>query len=106
MRKLLIIFSLWMAVVLAFGQTTDQPNPADTAPTPAPNEPVTIATQDLDIQIKALIPDISFFKLKTDTYAQPGDYKYTINLEVIRNESSILLTNWKNEITKWLEESK
>ena len=63
-------------------------------------------TKDLDIQIKAMMPDISVVQLKSDTYLEPGNYKYTINLEVIQAESKIQLTNWQNEINNWLEESK
>ncbi|MBW6513568.1 MAG: hypothetical protein K0B87_02300 [Candidatus Syntrophosphaera sp.] len=64
------------------------------------------APQELEIQIKAMIPDISVIQIKTDTYAKPGDYKYSINLAVIQSESGRQLTNWQNEINKWLEESK
>ncbi len=64
------------------------------------------APQDMEIQIKAMIPDISVVQIKTDTYAKPGNYKYTINLGVIQDESKKLLSKWQNEITKWLEESK
>ena len=64
------------------------------------------APRDLEIQIKAMIPDISVVQIKTDTYAKPGDYKYSINLGVIQSESRKQLTNWQNEINKWLEESK
>lgn len=64
------------------------------------------ATKDLEIQIKAMMPDISVVQLKSDTYLEPGNYKYTINLDVIQAESKIQLTNWQNEINNWLEESK
>lgn len=63
-------------------------------------------TKDLDIQIKAMMPDISVVQLKSDTYLEPGNYKYTISLEAIQAESKIQLTNWQNEINNWLEESK
>ncbi|MFO8145235.1 MAG: hypothetical protein R6T89_05870 [Candidatus Syntrophosphaera sp.] len=67
---------------------------------------VSSAPRELEIQIKAMIPDISVVQIKRDTYAEPGNYKYTINLEIIQQESKTQLTNWQKKIYKWLEESK
>lgn len=76
------------------------------APTGFEDVQVSSAPRELDIQIKAMIPDISVVQIKRDTYAEPGNYKYTVDLEVIQQESRTQLTNWQQEIYKWLEESK
>lgn len=62
--------------------------------------------QAFEIQIKALIPDITIFKLKTDTYNKPGLYRYSVNLDAVQKVSKDQLNNWQEEINKWLEESK
>jgi hypothetical protein len=67
---------------------------------------VSRAPEDLKIQIKAMMPDITIVQIKTDTYVEPGNYNFTVNLEAIQAESKKQLTNWQQEITKWLEESK
>jgi hypothetical protein len=99
MKKILLITGILLLGAACFAQTE---------PVAADNEAYETrqAAIDLDIQIKAMIPDISVVQIKTDTYAKPGNYKFTIDLGMIQKESKIQLTNWQNEITKWLEESK
>lgn len=65
-----------------------------------------IEGRELQIQIKTMMPDISVVQIKTDTYAPAAKYDFTISLEAIQEESNRQLTNWKQEIIKWLEESK
>ncbi len=65
-----------------------------------------IEGRDLQIQIKTMMPDISVIQIKTDTYAPAAKYDFTISLEAIQAESNKQLTNWKQEILTWLEESK
>lgn len=98
--QVLMIILLLMGVTQIFSQVIDTPR------TGFEDVQLSRAPQDLEIQIKAMIPDISVVQIKTDTYAKPGNYKYSVNLGVIQEESKIQLTNWQNEINKWLEESK
>lgn len=71
-----------------------------------PEELEVIEGRDLQIQIKTMMPDISVVQIKTDTYAPAAKYDFSISLEAIQAESRNQLTNWKQEIIKWLEESK
>jgi hypothetical protein len=96
--KALLLFLIVLTLTPVFAQEATDPD--------LENAAVTIAPQDLEIQIKALMPDISMIKIKTDTYAQPGNYNYTINLSAIQKESKTQLINWKQQINNWLEESK
>jgi hypothetical protein len=71
-----------------------------------PRETELIEGRDLQIQIKTMMPDISVVQVKTDTYAPAAKYDFTISLAAIQAESKKQLTNWKQEILTWLEESK
>ncbi len=100
MKKILILLLLVLAgMVTAWAQTPE---------TPAGFGGTRVYTEGgvIDIQIKALIPDISIFKLKTDSYNKPGVYDYTINLEQVQAESQKQLNEWRDEINIWLEVSK
>lgn len=99
-KTALMLFLLTVVYACIFAQEVTVPE------TVTDNAEVAVATVDMDIQIKALMPDISMVKIKTDTYAQPGNYKYSINLKGIQKESNLLLRNWQQEINNWLEESK
>ena len=99
-KTALMLFLLTVVFACAFAQEITVPE------TVADDTNVSVATVDMDIQIKALMPDISMVKIKTDTYAQPGNYKYSIDLKGIQKESNMLLRNWQQEINNWLEESK
>ncbi|NLW19571.1 MAG: hypothetical protein GXY81_07775 [Candidatus Cloacimonetes bacterium] len=76
----------------------------------AQTENTSVQAQDeipeLQIQIKAMMPDISVVQIKTDTYAPAAKYDFTITPEVIRQASKQQLENWNQKIKKWLEESK
>ncbi|MDD4223379.1 MAG: hypothetical protein PHD87_02200 [Candidatus Cloacimonetes bacterium] len=73
---------------------------------PVPAEEEVIEGRDLQIQIKTMMPDISVVQIKTDTYAPAARYDFTISLAAIQSASNKQLTNWKQEILQWLEESK
>ncbi|MDP2173605.1 MAG: hypothetical protein Q8J62_07495, partial [Candidatus Cloacimonadaceae bacterium] len=98
--SVIVVILLLMGLSVAYAQTTAAP------PAGFENVRVSRQQQELEIQIKAMIPDLSAFQLKTDTYGKPGKYNFTINLGVIHDESNRLLSNWQEEINKWLEESK
>lgn len=106
MKKSLILILLVLAGIGAMWAQT--PNPASQPNVPAGFGSTRVYTEGrtIDIQIKALIPDITIFKLKTDTYNKPGVYNFTISLDVVQAESQKQLTEWRDEINKWLEESK
>jgi hypothetical protein len=99
-RFALIILLVAGMIAVIQAQTAEPPR------TGFENVQVLSAEQELEIQIKAMIPDISVVQLKTDTYARPGIFDYTINLGSIQQESKQQLTNWQTEINNWLEESK
>lgn len=95
---LCILLLLGTAVCLA---QVDNVQPAQTA-----MEEGTEDIPELQIQIKTMMPDISVVQIKTDTYAPAAKYDFTISLAAIQEESNKQLTNWKQEILNWLEESK
>ncbi|MDZ4121453.1 MAG: hypothetical protein U1C33_03480 [Candidatus Cloacimonadaceae bacterium] len=99
-KNVIVVILLLMGLGMIHAQTATNPQ------TGFENVRVFRQQQEVEIQIKAMIPDISVFQLKTDTYGKPGKYNFTINLGVIQEESKTQITNWQNEINKWLEESK
>jgi hypothetical protein len=104
MKKILIIVAL---VLVGIGSAWAQPRPDQpSVPEGFSGTRVFTDTAIIDIQIKALIPDISILKLKTDTYNKPGVYGFTINMDTIQAESQQQLIEWREEINIWLEESK
>ncbi len=96
-KYLLLIVTFGLVCFALFGQTA----PAQT------NQPVTgfsgvrqyVEQQELIIEVKSLIPASGVFQDKTNTYQKAGEYKFSFNLESIKEKSDILLN-------KWLKESK
>lgn len=101
MKRIMLITLLLAGLIVVIQAQVTEPTPAGFE-----GAQVLSAEEELEIQIRAMIPDISVVQLKTDTYASPGSYDYTINLGVIQQESNQQLTNWQNQINIWLEESK
>lgn len=95
MKKLLTV-----SILLLFGITLCL---AQTVISPAPQQD---EIPELQIQIKAMMPDISVIQIKTDTYASAAKYDFTVTPEVIRQASRQQLENWNQKIKNWLEESK
>ena len=102
MKKTLLISLL---ILLGTSVCLAQVDSGETA-VAEPQETELIEGRDLQIQIKTMMPDISVVQVKTDTYAPAAKYDFTISLAAIQAESKKQLTNWKQEIIKWLEESK
>ncbi len=100
-KTFLICILILLGTAFCFAQV-DNGQPVDSG---ADAEEI-IQGRDLQIQIKTMIPDISVIQIKTDTYAPAATYDFTISLASIREESNKQLTNWKQEILNWLEESK
>ena len=100
MRKVLLTTALLLMVAGLLAQVAIDPRSGFA------NIRETRAPQEIEIQIKAMIPDISVVQIKTDTYSEPGEYNYTIDLGVIQEESKKQLHEWQQEINNWLEESK
>ncbi len=100
MKRIILLSILLMALSLVFAQPATTPQPG------FEGVQVYSEQQEIEIQIKAMIPDITVVQLKTDTYTKPGLYDYTIHLGIIQDESRQQLINWQNEINNWLEESK
>ena len=55
--------------------------------------------KEIIIEAKSLVPATGTFQDKTDTYQKSGDYRFTFDLDSLRETSNILLN-------KWLKESK
>jgi len=106
MKKILILSIMILAGICAVWAQPASPNNQPTVPAGFGSTRVYTEGRTIDIQIKALIPDITIFKLKSDTYNRPGIYNFTISLDKIQAESQIQLQEWQDEINKWLEESK
>jgi len=102
MKKTLLISLL---ILLGTSVCLAQVDSGETA-VAEPRETELIEGRDLQIQIKTMMPDISVVQAKTDTYAPAAKYDFTISLAAIQAESKKQLTNWKQEILTWLEESK
>ena len=102
MKKTLLISLL---ILLGTSVCLAQVDSGETA-VAEPRETELIEGRDLQIQINTMMPDISVVQVKTDTYAPAAKYDFTISLAAIQAESKKQLTNWKQEILTWLEESK
>ncbi len=96
-KHLLLTIAVVLVCFALFAQTTPPTN----------KQPVTgftgvrqyVEQQELIIEVKSLIPASGVFQDKTNTYQKAGDYKFSFNLESIKEKSDILLN-------KWLKESK
>ncbi len=99
-RTILISILLLLGISFCLAQT----NSGESAASGRPEQ--VIEGRELQIQIRTMMPDISVVQIKTDTYSPAAKYDFTISLAAIQEESNKQLTNWKQEILKWLEESK
>ena len=99
-RTILISILLMLGMTFCLAQTNSGES---TAPGRAAQ---VIEGRDLQIQIRTMMPDISVVQIKTDTYSPAAKDDFTISLAAIQEESNRQLTNWKQEVIKWLEESK
>jgi hypothetical protein len=98
MKRLWIIcYLIVLMIPLCFAQVKSTDSPVL-------NDGETI--QELEIQIKTMLPDINIVRLKTDTYIPAGQYNYIIYKDLIKAENIKELINWQKDITKQLEESK
>ena len=77
------------------------------AATPQPTQPASnfrgveayVEKQEFIVETKSLIPATGIFQDKTETYLKSGDYKFTFDLDSLKENSDNLLN-------KWLKESK
>lgn len=103
MKRLIGIAIILLGTGFILAQTT----PSPTAP-PSGFENVRRITGDtFDVQITALIPDITTFKNKVETYNKEGYYNFPKDfLGLVQKLSKEQITNWQEIRNKWLEESK
>lgn len=100
MKRYIAIAIILLGTGLLLAQTTT-PNP--TAP-PSGFENVRRLTGDtFTVEIKALIPDITTFKNKAETYNKEGYYNFPKDfLGLVQKLSKEQITNWQ---VIWLEQA-
>lgn len=100
-KYLLLIIAVAISGTYLFAQTATQP--ATQQPTqPAANfrgVEAYVEKQEFIVETKSLIPATGIFQDKTETYLKSGDYKFTFDLDSLKENSDNLLN-------KWLKESK